>query len=87
MWHARSADTIAPGGIHRRALRMAGDMKLRWAKSAHRIEIAAPCWTVFVTGPVWRAWGFHCPEQGWVHWQKFTNAADGGATVGRGCEQ
>jgi hypothetical protein len=32
-----------------------------------------------------RAWGFHCPERGWVPWQDFTDPADPGLT-GRGCE-
>lgn len=41
--------------------------------------------TLFITGPRMREWGFHCP-QGWRHWRDFTNPADGGATVGRGCE-
>jgi len=31
-----------------------------------------------------RRWGFHC-KHGWVHWRDFTNPADGGRTVGRGC--
>lgn len=44
----------------------------------------APCWTLFITSPRVRTWGFHCPK-GWVPWQEFTNPEDGGATVGRGC--
>lgn len=42
------------------------------------------CWTLFITGPLVRQWGFHCPK-GWVHWKDFT--ADGGTTIGRGCDQ
>lgn len=78
--------TIAAGGVHRRVERRAGDIKLRAARSAHRLEIAPgeTCWTLFITGPVVRQWGFHCAS-GWVHWRVFTNPADGGATVGRGC--
>jgi hypothetical protein len=78
---------IADGGVHHRTLLRAGDIVLRWAKDAHRIEIdAGDAWTLFITGPVVRSWGFHCPA-GWVHWREFTNPADGGATIGRGCEQ
>ena len=42
----------------------------------------APCWTLFITGPNVRSWGFHCP-QGWRHWRDFTSAD--GREVGRGC--
>lgn len=77
--------TIEAGGINRRVSRAAGDWKLRRAAAAHRIELdAGPCWTLFLTGPTLRAWGFHCPR-GWVHWRDFTNPADGGSTIGRGC--
>lgn len=77
--------TIAAGGINVRTERRAGSLKLRRAGAAHRLEVGAePCWTLFLTGPVLRQWGFHCPL-GWVHWRDFTNPADGGATVGRGC--
>ncbi len=75
-----------PGG-DAPALRRAGAMVLRGPATAHRIELIEerPVWTLFLTGPKVREWGFHCPA-GWRHWAVFTNAADGGATVGRGCE-
>ena len=78
--------TIAAGGIHRRALRTAGDLKARTPWSAHRLEVFEdfPCLTLFITGPRLRAWGFHCPEAGWRHWRDFTSGARG-ETVGRGC--
>ena len=70
--------------------RYAGDVKFRWGPAAHRIELYGnsltgeePCWTVFVTGPRVREWGFLC-EGGWVHWRKFT-AADDPGSVGKGC--
>lgn len=44
-----------------------------------------PCWTLFITGPRVRSWGFLCP-QGFVHWRDFTAADDPGA-IGKGCEQ
>lgn len=43
-----------------------------------------PCWTVFITGPVVRTWGFHCPRR-WVPWQEFTDARDSGS-IGKGCD-
>ena len=40
-------------------------------------------WTLFITGPVVRKWGFHCPK-GWVFWKDFC-AVDNKGLVGRGC--
>lgn len=65
----------------------AGSVLFRKATHTHRIELpeGRPAWTLFVTGPRVREWGFHCP-QGWVHWRKFT-AADQPGRVGKGCDQ
>lgn len=77
--------TIAEGGVANAALRKAGAWKFRWGRAPHRVELHAGwCWTVFVTGPVVRMWGFHCPR-GWVPWQQFVSARDKGS-VGRGCD-
>ncbi len=73
-------------------LRRAGQVKFRWGGAPHRVELfeqvrtrrPLPCWTVFITGPRVRQWGFHCP-QGWVHWKRFTSAD--GNDVGKGCDQ
>lgn len=79
--------TIDAGGINRKVVRYAGDLKFRSASAAHRIELDdGPCWTLFITGPRLRAWGFHCPDVGWVPWQKFT-APDDSGSIGRGCNQ
>lgn len=78
--------TIAAGGINVRRQRVTGDMAFRRAKGAHRIELTdGVCWSLFFTGFRLREWGFHCPEQGWVHWTDFT--ADNGQTIGKGCDQ
>lgn len=77
--------TIAAGGVNQAAVRKAGQFKFRGAKSAHRIELHnGPCWTLFITGPVMRTWGFHCPK-GWRPWKQFVDDRDTGK-VGRGCE-
>lgn len=77
--------TIAAGGVHRAVIRRAGQFKFRGAKSAHRIELHnGPCWTLFLTGPTLRTWGFHCPR-GWRPWKEFVDDRDSGK-VGRGCE-
>lgn len=71
---------------HRLAL--PDDPSCRYVNSRRRARGLKPlkqgCWSLFITGPVVREWGFHCP-QGWVHWRVFTNPGDGGATVGAGC--
>lgn len=79
--------TISAGGIHQRQVLRAGDWRLRrTGRIAHRIELHDGfCWTLFVTGPRYREWGFHCPQQGWIHWKKFTATDDPGA-IGKGCD-
>lgn len=87
--------TIRAGGINVKTERKAGQMKFRLARHAHRLELPTeldghserevPCWTIFITGPPLRNWGFHCPK-GFVPWQRFTNPEDGGRTVGPGCD-
>lgn len=84
--------TIERGGLAVQTVRCAGDWAFRWGASPHRIELfddyyspeSSPCWTVFITGPRVREWGFICP-QGWIPWQRFTDSRDAGA-IGRGCD-
>lgn len=84
------------GGPDVERMRHAGDVIFRRPTTAHRVELLhhigdggglqplRAC-TLFLTGPRIRAWGFLCPK-GWRHWRDFTNPADGGRTIGRGCE-
>lgn len=77
--------TIPQGGINVRTLRQAGEIKFRTARAAHRVELTdGPCWTLFITGPRIRDWGFHCPS-GWKPWQQFTNPNNSGE-IGPGCD-
>jgi hypothetical protein len=77
--------TIAAGGVHTRTEYVAGDIKLRGAAYAHRIELTVgPCWTMFITGPLFRAWGFHCPN-GWRPSKEFVDAGNPDK-IGRGCD-
>lgn len=90
--------TIAAGGIEKWRLLCAPAVRVRPSgKFAHRIALLAdalidgrpnevPCWTLFITGPRYREWGFHCPRAGWIHWKKFT-ADDDIGKVGKGCDQ
>ncbi len=64
-----------------------GQWTLRSAKMHHRLEVPeklrGKTWTLFITGPVIRGWGFHCPKA-WVPWREFTAGRDG-ELVGKGC--
>tara|TARA_B100000749_G_C18448710_1_gene475338 strand:- start:3617 stop:4039 length:423 start_codon:yes stop_codon:yes gene_type:complete len=56
----------------------------RSATFAHRLEVPEkPVWTLFITGPYKRDWGFHCPK-GWRHWSTMTTAE--GKQIG-GCDE
>lgn len=70
-----------------RIWRGVGSIVPRGAITAHRLEIqpehAPIAWTLFLTGPRIRTWGFHCP-QGWVPWFEFVSKSDKGS-IGRGC--
>ena len=79
-------------------IRIAGDLVFRSPWKAHRIELLQcyntekqdfveyTCWSLFITGPRLREWGFHCPA-GWKHWKDFVTQRDGGNSIGPGCEE
>lgn len=82
-----------PGG---QRLRKAPSIAYRKAEHIHRVELftewfdgigerEVPCWTLILTGPKARHWGFWCPK-GFVPWEQFVAVTPGGNTVGRGCE-
>lgn len=78
-WHAQRLHLIT---FYRRVPRFIP--QYRSATLAHRLELeSGPAWTLFITGPAIRMWGFICPE-GWRHWREFTD--ESGNRVGRGCE-
>lgn len=67
---------------------VSGDLIWRKATHTHRMVILhGPAWTLFVTGPRIRSWGFHCPN-GWRHWREFTKPGPNGRSqnVGKGCD-
>ena len=57
----------------------------RGSRFAHRLVLPGreSAWTIFITGPRLREWGFLCPR-GWVHWKEFT-APGAPGQIGRGC--
>lgn len=71
----------------------------RWGQptALHRVELQPstsvtgfrPVWTIFVTGPRVREWGFQCGSR-WVDWRTFLGAApnaptSAGVDKGKGC--
>lgn len=85
LFGAYTEHTIAAGGVNHAKVYEAGQMKFRFAKTAHRVELHnGPCWSLFINGAKLRNWGFHCPK-GWRPWQQFVDERDNGS-VGRGCD-
>lgn len=51
-----------------------GTVITRTAVEPHWIQLTTlDAWTLFVTGPITRRWGFHT-DRGWVHWQSWPHA-------------
>jgi hypothetical protein len=68
------------------AHRSAGELTGRLGHWRHLLEILPhqpECWTLFLTGPVYRRWGFWC-TRGWVYWRQYVDARDTGRTAA-GC--
>lgn len=65
----------------------AESLTLRRPSLAHQVILTSsdPVYTIFVTGPRVRQWGFWCPGIGWRHWREFVSDRDAGQ-VGKGCE-
>ena len=67
-----------------------GQVVLRSSTFAHQLIVAKPAWTLFVTGPRIREWGFWCPR-GWIPWRQYVGEGQdsgkpGGVSgIGRGC--
>lgn len=63
----------------------------RKATDAHRLTLGhgtGPSWSLFITGPVVRQWGFHCPK-GWRPWREYLKVEDGATgsgIIGNGCD-
>lgn len=71
----------------RAKIRPAGAIVFRLGSTAHRLEVVqGPVWSLFITGPKYREWGFRCPN-GWRHWKEFTQYEQNGDStrIGRGC--
>ncbi len=68
-----------------------GDVVFRGLHFAHQLRIEKAAWTIFITGPKVRTWGFWCPR-GWRKWTDYVHVnqdpsgakGDGTITSGRG---
>lgn len=79
--HTRIAEIPTFSRVRRR-----GSIVFRKPTQCHRLEIheRGGAWSLFITGPKVREWGFHC-EHGFRHWLDFVSPSDRGA-IGRGCD-
>jgi hypothetical protein len=63
---------------------------IRHPMTAHRIILRndnngpRPVWSLFVTGPKVRTWGFWCGER-WVEYKEYVSPTTRGNQVGKGC--
>lgn len=63
-----------------------GRFRYRPAEFAHRLFLpdpGKPAWTLFMTGPKFRKWGFWC-RKGWMRWEEFCQIDDPGKPKGCG---
>jgi hypothetical protein len=84
------AEVYRRGGVERFRDFHPGDIIWRGPWARHRLflpEGSPYAWTLFVTGPRLREWGFWCP-QGFRSWREFTAAGTTGdsSRIGKGCE-
>lgn len=75
------------------SIRKAPSIAFRPAAWVHRVKLfrnatgareERPVWTLIITGPKRRHWGFWCPK-GFVPWEKFTAPTGRGNTISAGC--
>lgn len=76
-----------PGGVA--IQRTGGQVIARRPSALHRLSLREDgiypiVWTLFITGPRVRTWGFQCP-QGWRPWYEFVDTENPGQP-GRGCD-
>ncbi len=93
MIHGMYTEIIAQdmdSGDGRGFVHSAPSIAFRHAEHRHRVVLerdgvgnVVPCWTLVLTGPRVREWGFWGPK-GFVHWKDFTGGEQG-ERVGTGC--
>ena len=78
--------TFVSESMRRGTLRREGEWKFRWGRAPHIVQLigGAEVWTLFITGPKVREWGFYCPK-GWIPWQQYSHVDCNENTIGEGC--
>lgn len=64
-------------------VRNEGQWVLRWPSSLHWVEIDKPVYTLFITGPKVRRWGFQCKDK-WVDFREYIDRR-GSNRLANGC--
>lgn len=65
-----------------RKVRLAGDVVFRCAETAHRLELRmGSCWSLFITGPRLRTWGFIRDDGVWVNHRHYAEVVDGISSI------
>lgn len=85
---------LPPTGTLRSRVVGEGDVTIRSSILAHQLVVKTAAWTIFVTGPRVKEWGFWCPR-GFRHWRDYVsvtqdpsvqgNGAKNTSTQGQGC--
>lgn len=89
--HRISLPIETPDKDHR-VCRHGGDDELcdcgrKWHRDCVPVTREVPCWTIFITGPKVREWGFWCGQR-FVPWRIFTGSdhnVTGVGSIGAGC--
>ena len=58
-----------PSLVHSRDV-VQGTISIRSSIMAHQLIVVEPAWTIFITGPRIKEWGFFCPK-GKRHWKDY----------------
>ncbi len=64
-------------------MRRTGELTLRFPSSLHWVEIDKPVYTLFITGPRVRRWGFQCKDR-WVDFEEYIDRR-GDNRLANGC--
>jgi hypothetical protein len=60
-----------------------GALVYRSSRFAHQLIVNRQAWTLFLTGPRIKEWGFWCPR-GWKPWQQYVSAKQDPSVRGNG---
>lgn len=60
-----------PGWVHDFRVLRAGDIVFRRAAALHRLRVLRPAWTLFITGPETRDWGYQTRTGEWIPWRVY----------------